>query len=156
MLVEIKSNFGYCAYESGRNLCNHNRLAYYMSDARELFVRGEGLMYNVVYLKQLAQEIMDSWRYELQFNYNVSDQWSGKCKFVWPKPNLLFSKSPNNKVLSAPITSRCYLDEVLPGQWFQLKQRPGYHTHCDEKEKSIEVITKELKADMIFCSNLCY
>jgi len=125
LLIELKSAYGYCANENGRTISSHNRLNFYTSDARKFTVPKKSTSYDEDYLERLAKEILEAHEYSL--SNKIPDDWSGECFFQWPNKNF----AAGERVLTTDEQAKCYIDEVEPNVWFQLKDRMGWESNCE-------------------------
>ena len=149
MHVELKSLYGFCAFENGRTLASHNFMSFYMGDITRFNVPKKGCMYPDNFLEQLALEVKQNWFKEEEMKrlniYNYT--WKGECKFSFPKK----SPSQNNLLLTPVSTSHCYVDEIYPNEWFQMKSKNGHGSYCDESSK----LSLDFNVQLTNCGNVC-
>ena len=129
LIVELSTKYGYCGNENWRTTANHNRLAFYKSDARKFDVPKRGTIYSDKYLEQLAQEILEAYRAEVALEAEAGasasellDDTRSECTFVWPATPANYTEG--NPVLTPSSQSRCYLELTHKG-WYQLKNHNG-------------------------------
>ena len=134
--VELKSHYGYCGQENGRILANHNNMLFYQGDARAFAREHVGVPYSDVFLKQLAKELVDAVAYRERHGFltnSTDDDWRGNCTFIYPPKGFVEGR----RILSHNNMTRCYLDEVETGRWYQMRSKGGRSKYCEGHEISL-------------------
>lgn len=121
LVAEIK-NYCPCCNEGGKNLANHNRLAFHMLRGTDVAVFNNKMpvRYTRPGLTKLSAELVAAWRANVESAQHESrqDSWPATCDFLWPHqdPSILARTS----LLTRSNVSHCYLEQVPGLGWYQL------------------------------------
>ncbi|GMH59808.1 hypothetical protein TrLO_g3449 [Triparma laevis f. longispina] len=148
ILIELKAPYGYCGNENGRTLSNHNHLSFYSGDSRSMAVAKVGTLYTEEFLKELADEIEDLYKFEVL--NQPQEKPSGECLFKWPEED--WKKNNNGRILTRPEDRFCYLEKSQKG-WYQLKDKGGWDNNCEKNQGKVN--EAYLEEESMFCPEFC-